>query len=149
MQLADDRVEHVQPHPVLLEPKRLEVNQIRLVAGKNVADKPGAARHLELAQRLVERDRAKRAAVKRVVRRLEPPALLEQNMVVVVVKNIPHYRKVGCKFTMPPRGQRGGNARAAVAFVKAVECVALNVRVHPIEVESVIATAKKLVIDHL
>ncbi len=149
MQLADDRVEHVQPHPVLLEPKRLEVNQIRLVAGKNVADKPGAARHLELAQRLVERDCAKRAAVKRVVRRLEPPALLEQNVVVVVVKNIPHHRDVGRLFAVPPRGQRGGDTRGCIALVKAVKRVALDVRVHAVEVEPVIAAAKKLIVVHL
>ena len=67
VRLANDRVEHVQPHPVLLEPKRFEVNQIRFIAKKNVAGEPGATRHFELPQRLVERDRAKCATEKRVV----------------------------------------------------------------------------------
>ena len=146
---ADDRVEHVQPHPVLLEPKRLELNQFRLVAGENVAGEQGAARHLELAQRLVERDRAERAAVKCVVHSFKPTTLLQQYVVVVVVKNVSHHRNVRCLSIVSSRGECGGNARAAVAFVKAVKRVSLYVRVHPVEVHPVVAAANKLIVVHL
>ena len=135
----------MQPHPVLLEPKRLEVNQIHFVAGKNVAGEPSATRHFELPQRFVERDRTQRTAVKRVVRRLESSALLEQNMMVVVVKNIPHHREIGRLFTVAPGRDRSGNARGRVVLVEPAEGVALDMRVHPVEVEAVVAAAEKLV----
>ena len=70
-------------------------------------------------------------------------------MVVVVVKNIPHHRDVGRLFAVPPRGQRGGDTRGCIALVKAVKRVALDVRVHAVEVEPVIAAAKKLIVVHL
>ena len=139
----------MQPHPVLLEPKRLEVKQIGLVTGENVAGQPGAARHFQFAQRLIERDRAERAAVKRVVRRLEPPALLQHDVMVVVVKQIARHRDVGRHAAVPSGGDRGREAGGRVALVKAAKRVALEVRVHPVEVESVVAAAAKLVVVQL
>ena len=71
------------------------MNEVGRVVVKNVPEEPCALGHLDVVLGFVEGNRAKTAANEGVVFRREPGVFLEQNVMVVGVKNIPYHRDVG------------------------------------------------------